>query len=258
MQLMSEGEQAITERQAPQVIVSNRSASIAKLVAALAKAQSAIAGAVKDSENPHFRSRYADLASTWDACRQPLTKNELAVLQPVSANGPQVTVTTILAHSSGEWISEPLTLTAQQNTPQGVGSAITYGRRYGLAAMVGIAPDDDDGNAASQRLPDDTVTVTAPPTITRDLPPGSVLLHTVKPGRAGAAGELVTHTGESLLFYKKPLKPIAEQACQDGAPVLLDLKRSASGNTYVDGIRRVQAESDGDAGRDALAADEAF
>ena len=235
----------------------NRSTSIAKLVSALAKAQGEIAGALKDSENPHFRSKYADLASTWDACRQPLAKHELAVLQPVSANGPHVTVTTILAHSSGEWISEALTLTAQQNTPQGVGSAITYGRRYGLAAMVGIAPEDDDGNAASQRLPDDTVTVTAPPIATRGLP-GSVLLRTVKPGRAGAAGELVTHTGESFLFYKKPLKVIAEQACQDGAAVLLEVKRSASGNTYVDGIRRVQAESDGDAGRDALAADEVF
>jgi hypothetical protein len=242
----------------PDVLPVKRSSSTAKLFTSLSKAQSEIAGAVKDSENPHFRSRYADLASVWEACREALTKNELAVLQPVSANGPQVTVTTILAHSSGEWISEALTLTAQQNTPQGVGSAITYGRRYGLAAMVGIAPEDDDGNAASQRSPDDTVTVTAPPTITRDLPPGSVMLHTVKPGRAGAAGELVTHTGESFLFYKKPLKVIAEQACQDGAPVLLEVKRSASGNTYVDGIRRVPPGSDGDAGRDVPAADQVF
>jgi hypothetical protein len=237
---------------------SKRSASIAKLVSALSKAQSEIVGAIKDSENPHFRFKYADLASTWDACRRPLTKNELAVLQPVSASGPHVTVTTILAHASGEWISEALTLTAQQNTPQGVGSAITYGRRYGLAAMVGIAPEDDDGNAASQRLPDDTVSVTAPPMATRGLAPGSVLLHNVKPGRAGAIGELVTHTGESFLFYKNPLKVIAEQACQDGAAVVLSVKRSASGNIYVDGIRRVQPESDGEADRDALDGDEVF
>jgi hypothetical protein len=67
----------------------------------------------------------------------------------VSADGARVTVTTILAHSSGEFISEALTMTAAQNTPQGVGSTITYGRRYGLASMVGIAPEDDDGNAAS-------------------------------------------------------------------------------------------------------------
>lgn len=127
------------------------SQSIAALAAALAKAQGEMQGASKDSVNPHFKSRYADLASVWDACRAVLSKNGLAVLQPVRADGPSVTVTTILTHSSGEWISEALTMTATQNTPQGVGSAITYGRRYGLAAMVGIAPEDDDGNAASQQ-----------------------------------------------------------------------------------------------------------
>jgi hypothetical protein len=126
------------------------SKSIAALAAALAKAQGEMAAAAKANVNPHFKSKYADLASVWDACRAPLSKNGLAVLQPVRATGPSVTITTILAHSSGEWISESLTMTAQQNTPQGVGSAITYGRRYGLSSMVGIAPDDDDGNAASQ------------------------------------------------------------------------------------------------------------
>lgn len=125
------------------------SSSLAALAAALAKAQGEMEGAAKASLNPHFKSRYADLASVWDACREPLSKHGLAVLQPVRADGPKVTITTILAHSSGEWISESLTMTATQNTPQGVGSAITYGRRYGLSAMVGIAPDDDDGNAAS-------------------------------------------------------------------------------------------------------------
>jgi hypothetical protein len=135
------------------VIVSTavrRSDSIAALAGALAKAQGEMEGAAKGNTNPHFKSKYADLASVWDACRTPLAKNGLAVLQPVSADGARVTVTTILAHSSGEWLEESLTMTAQQNTPQGVGSAITYGRRYGLASMVGIAPEDDDGNAASQ------------------------------------------------------------------------------------------------------------
>jgi len=127
-----------------------RSSSIAALAAALAKAQGEMEAAAKANVNPHFKSKYADLASVWEACRGPLSKNGLAILQPVSADGPKVTVTTILAHASGEWISEALTMTAQQNTPQGVGSAITYGRRYGLSSMVGIAPDDDDGNAASR------------------------------------------------------------------------------------------------------------
>lgn len=128
-----------------------RSSSIAALAAALAKAQGEMEAATKANINPHFKSRYADLASVWDACRGPLSKHGLAVLQPVSADGARVTVTTILVHSSGEWLSEALTMTAAQNTPQGVGSTITYGRRYGLSSMVGIAPDDDDGNAASGR-----------------------------------------------------------------------------------------------------------
>jgi len=132
------------------VLVANRSASIGALAAALAKAQGEMAGAQKDSVNPHFKARYASLAAVWDACRAALSKNALSVLQPVRADGARVTVTTILAHDSGEWISEELTVTAQSPTPQGVGSAITYGRRYGLASMVGIAPDDDDGAAASE------------------------------------------------------------------------------------------------------------
>jgi hypothetical protein len=131
------------------ILTATRSGSIAALAAALAKAQGEMEGAAKANVNPHFKSKYADLASVWDACRVPLSKHGLSILQPVKADGAKVTVTTILAHSSGEWIEESLTMTAGQNTPQGVGSAITYGRRYGLASMVGIAPEDDDGNAAS-------------------------------------------------------------------------------------------------------------
>jgi hypothetical protein len=130
-------------------VLHNRSASIAQLAKALATAQGEMEHASKDSTNPHFKSKYADLASVRDACK-PLSKNGIAILQPVRANGTSVTVTTMLVHHSGEWIAEDLTMTAGQNTPQAIGSAITYGRRYGLAAMVGIAPEDDDGTAASQ------------------------------------------------------------------------------------------------------------
>lgn len=132
------------------VAIPNRSSAIGKLVAALAKAQGSIEGASKDKTNPHFKSDYADLASVWAACRAQLSKNKLAVIQTTSADGHKVTVETVLAHSSGEWISGTLTMTAQQNTPQAIGSCITYARRYALAAMVGVAPEDDDGNAATQ------------------------------------------------------------------------------------------------------------
>lgn len=127
-----------------------RSPTIAALADAMSKAQAKIKGASKDKTNPHFKNDYADLASVWDACRQALTDNGIAVIQPPSAHGPKVTVTTMLVHKSGEWIEADLEMTAQQNTPQGIGSCITYARRYGLAAMVGVAPEDDDGNAASQ------------------------------------------------------------------------------------------------------------
>lgn len=121
-----------------------------ELAAALAKAQAEMRGAIKDGTNPHFHSEYATLASVWDACRGPLTAHGLSVVQVPSAEGPVVSMVTMLMHESGQWLSGALTMTAVQNTPQGIGSAITYARRYGLAALVGVAPDeDDDGNAAS-------------------------------------------------------------------------------------------------------------
>lgn len=142
--------------------MTQRSESIAALSAALAKAQGEIEGATKGKTNPHFKSAYADLASVWEACREALTKNGLAILQPVAAEDARVTVTTLLTHSSGEWVSSELTMTATQNTPQGIGSCITYARRYALASMVGVAPEDDDGNAASVPNTSKPVAVTAP------------------------------------------------------------------------------------------------
>jgi hypothetical protein len=128
-----------------------QSENIGELAAALAKAQSAMPNASKDATNPHFKSRYADLASIWDACRKPLTDNGLAVIQaPVSVEAGYVGLTTTLLHASGQWIAETVSAPLTQNTAQSVGSALTYLRRYALAAMVGVAPDDDDGNTASQ------------------------------------------------------------------------------------------------------------
>jgi hypothetical protein len=129
----------------------SRSESITGLAGALAKAQGEMRGASKDTTNPHFRSRYADLASVWEACREALTKHGIAVSQLPSADGPQVTVTTLLMHASGEWLSGELTVVAMDAKPQSVGSALTYARRYALSAMVGEAPEDDDGEAAQGR-----------------------------------------------------------------------------------------------------------
>lgn len=130
-----------------------RSDSLGNLAGALALAQGEISNAQRDSKNPFFKSKYASLASTWEACRTPLAKNGLAVLQPVTTRGRSVIVTTLLVHASGEWIEERLILTSKEDTPQALGSVITYGRRYGLGGMVGVAPADDDGEAATHDVP---------------------------------------------------------------------------------------------------------
>jgi hypothetical protein len=134
----------------------NKSESIAALMAALAKAQGQIKNAPKAKENPYFSSKYADLAAIWDMCREHLSANAIAVVQSASSGeGGGVTVETMLGHSSGEWISSELKVpvSADKNgklNAQGFGSAITYAKRYMLAAMVGVATEDDDGNAASR------------------------------------------------------------------------------------------------------------
>lgn len=134
-----------------------RSESIAKLAEALAKAQTEIGIAAFDSKNPHFNSKYASLAAVAEAAK-PLAAHGIAVLQPASTRrdekGVMVVVKTILAHSSGEWIADEIAMKPAQDTPQAIGSALTYGRRYLLASFVGIASDeDDDGNAASGPKP---------------------------------------------------------------------------------------------------------
>jgi hypothetical protein len=125
-----------------------------KLFAALAKAQGEIEGASKDKVNPHFKSRYADLASIWDACRRALSVNGLSVLQFPLSEGELVGIRTILGHASGQSIESTVWTRPQQAGPQALGSCVTYLRRYALAAAVGVAPDDDDGEAASPREPE--------------------------------------------------------------------------------------------------------
>jgi hypothetical protein len=132
----------------------NQSETIGALAASLAKAQGSLNAALKDSKNPHLKNKYADLASIWNAAREPLAANELAVIQTTDdSEGGQYLVTT-LAHSSGEWIRGRLKIGTEGankgvNTNQALGSSISYMRRYALAAIVGVIQDDDDGNASS-------------------------------------------------------------------------------------------------------------
>lgn len=126
------------------------SPEIGKLIEALSAAQGEMKPASKDAANPYFKSKYADLASVWEVIRGPLSKNKLAVIQTTSNVGVDITIITLLAHQSGQWVKGTLTLRPAKADAQGIGSVITYGRRYALASICGVAPEDDDGNAASR------------------------------------------------------------------------------------------------------------
>src|SRR3990172_12431203 len=104
----------------PVIILPWKSQTISELAKALSKAQGEMTGAKKDSENPFFKSRYADLASVWDACRAALSANGLSVVQIADSSGGQVTVQTTLLHASGEWISGSLSMTPTKADPQGI------------------------------------------------------------------------------------------------------------------------------------------
>ncbi len=128
------------------------SESLSELAGALAKAQAVMKPALKDSENPFFRSKYADLAAVAEACREALATNQLSVVQGTQKgeSADVIHLDTMLLHSSGQWVRSTLTMVPTKKDPQGVGSCITYARRYALSAICGIATEeDDDGNAAS-------------------------------------------------------------------------------------------------------------
>lgn len=93
---------------------------------------------------------YAELASLWETVREPLSDNDLVLIQSPSRNAHGASVTTVLAHSSGQWVRGTVNIPVGRQDPQAVGSAITYGRRYGMAAILGIAAEDDDGRKAAQ------------------------------------------------------------------------------------------------------------
>jgi hypothetical protein len=162
------------------------SQKMSNICAAMAKAQAKIQNAARDAENPYFNSSYASLAGVWDVVRGPLTENELAVFQghkvriKPDMTGGEVDVTTMLTHATGEWFRTTVTLpvvpmgrkkrgaedgdndadrTPGKITPQAIGSAITYGRRYGLESLAGTAPEteDDDGNSASGKEQVETI-----------------------------------------------------------------------------------------------------
>jgi hypothetical protein len=121
------------------------------LYARLAAAQKTFKPAIKDADNPYFKSKYADLGAVWDACKDALAENGLFVSQPtgVSEIG-ELILNTYVYDESGESINSQIKVVAKNpNDPQAVGSALTYYRRYSLAAILGIVTEDDDANEAA-------------------------------------------------------------------------------------------------------------
>ena len=122
------------------------------IATALVKAQKAFGPALKTSTNPHFRSRYADLSACVESVMDGLNSSGIALIQRTSEDSTGVTVETVFVHESGEMMEcGKLHVPASKQDPQGYGSALTYARRYSLMAACGIAPEDDDGNAASRK-----------------------------------------------------------------------------------------------------------
>ena len=132
-----------------------QSEDIALLSEALAKAQSEIEAAKKDSKNPFFKSSYADLNSIYEAIKEVLAKHGIAVPQsPTRAQSENaVGMTTRLLHKSGQWLEDTFDMPIVKRDPQAVGSAITYARRYGLVSMMAVPTEDDDGESAMNRAP---------------------------------------------------------------------------------------------------------
>jgi hypothetical protein len=128
------------------------SETISEIATAMSKAQGAIEDATKKGLNPAFRSKYADMAAVRAVIREPLAENDLSVVQFPRTSDGAVEVETMILHKSGEYFAETLRMPVHRFDAHGIGSAITYARRYGLMSMLSLASEDDDGNASVQQV----------------------------------------------------------------------------------------------------------
>src|SRR6185312_11200577 len=130
----------------------NQSDELNELAAALAKCQAEMRPAIKDSVNPFFKSKYSDLNSIWEACREPLSNNGLSVVQTMQEINDKFQLVTTLLHSSGQWMKSYFPILVQKQDAQSYGSACSYARRYSLSSITGCTTDDadDDGEKAGR------------------------------------------------------------------------------------------------------------
>jgi hypothetical protein len=228
------------------------SESIGAIGGAVAKAQGKIKHAIKESKNPHFGSKYASFENVADACIPYLSEEEVAVFQSPSADGNLVRMTTLLVHKSGEWIeSDQLQVQARDAAPQAVGSCCTYLRRYQLASFVGVAPEDDDGEAAEGRsvhppaLAKQTPAVVVNRTTGEELPAGFYLLSNYFKAGEWHEVEVNGYQGNgSALRLSTKLATVGEdakRACEEQCPVAIDFtpKRGKTGEGYLNKLTRL-------------------
>jgi len=181
------------------------SESITAIAPALVKAQALIEDAVKDSSNPAFRSKYADLSAVLAVIREPMAMNDLCVLQsPARAEGG-VEVETLILHKSGEWISQNCFIPINKWDAHGTGSGITYGRRYGLMSIFCIGTEDDDGNTAVERP-------AAPKQLSA--PPKQIVMAPKQLEIRAEAKEAAKKGIDAFRDYYKGLSPEARQVLQ--------------------------------------------
>jgi len=213
---------------------SGASPNINELASALAKAQALFQPAAKNKTNPHLKSKYADLVSVTEAVKKPLADNGLSYVQLMESDRAEITCVTTLMHSSGQWIAGRLTLHGKDTSPQAMGSAITYARRYGLSAMLGIVTDEEDDGEASQAQPAKAaangdykrISVSEPkPTGKPVQPPAEAAKPDAKPAAvaesAGADQSLVDKAKE--IFPKS--KVVEQPASDDTKNMLWDMAR---------------------------------
>jgi hypothetical protein len=185
------------------VIPVERTETINELAAALSKAQAGIEPAPKDAVNPHYNTRFADLAAIWEVCRKPLNSNGLSVIQsPEPSDSGGLVLRTTLLHMSGQFVSSAIPLAYNPASMQSLGSAITYARRYALAALVGVVTEaDDDGNAADAGPASRPTSGNARSSI----PPRKNVLEVPPWGRFGAPSQ-----GKHLFVWAKEHGPVNE------------------------------------------------
>lgn len=227
------------------------SESIAAIAPAVVKASAELGPVTKDATNPAFRNKYATLDAIMEQVRPVLAKHGLAVMQgvahPETVDGRVVglSVETRLLHQSGEWLSTVVTLPVEKPTAQGAGSAISYGRRYGLSAMLGLTAEDDDGNAASEaRQTARTMTAAAVAVAVPDPDAGRRLHDAVPttPRRKPFTGDLKEAMTTPFPFKKNPElhgKPLSEIAT-DVLVSTADWCRKTDAAKFGDLIARIE------------------